>query len=419
MSKAAPADPSGESPRLPGIGAPIAIVTLCALGAAVSGLSTRDHVRFRVSGGTQAGACAALVDSGCKAAHSSEAAEILGVPISHFGSAFYLAGAGLAVVALVLRKRRAQARPAGAGVAPIVALMGLGAVAYSVYLATLLVRAGEACPFCIALYGVNAAMLVVGVVWWIRGPRRVGFRSLLAPGAVAAAVSGGFLAVTTPFLGDALSESPLWTVAGAANPGRETVPPFVLPERIPSKGASTAQDSLVEFSDLECPHCASLHRTIGSIFEERGPAGLRVRFVNYPLDRECNPHVARSIHPAACLLARGGICAQEQGRFWPFAQACFVLQEPRSRKAVLDTARKLGLDAERFAGCLDAEKTARALAEDVALAHAAGVRATPTVLVNGRAFEGAIPRARLLRILSNTTPCACERRSPAGTCGGE
>jgi len=195
--------------------------------------------------------------------------------------------------------------------------------------------------------------------------------------------------------------------------------PFALPERIPSKGAATAEDDLIEFSDIECPHCGSLHRTVATLFEERGPAGLRVRFVNYPLDRECNPHVSRSVHPTACLSARGGICAQEQGRFWPFAEATFALQEPRSRAVMLDTARKVGLDMVRFAECLDAEQTARTLAEDIALAHTAGVRATPTVLVNGWTFEGAIPRARLLRVLDDTTPCGCDRRSPDGTCGGE
>ncbi len=417
MSGAAAGAPSGTSPRLPGIVAPIALVTLCAVGAAISGLSTWDHIRFRVSGSTQAGVCAALVDSGCIAAHSSAASEVLGVPISHVGSAFYLAVAGLAVVALVLGRRRASARAVAAGIAPVVALMGLGAVAYSVFLATLLIRYGEPCPFCIALYGVNAAMLVVGVVWWRRGQRRVSLRSLLVPGVIALGVGGGFLAATTPFLLNALAATTSLTVAGTANAGGKMLPPFALPARIPSKGTPTAEDSVVEFSDLECPHCAVLHGTVASLFEERGPAGLRVRFVNYPLDRACNPHVARPVHPTACLSARAGICAQEQDRFWPFAEAYFALQGPRSRAAVLDTAREVGLDMDRFAECLDAEHTVRTLAEDIALAHAAGVRATPTILVNGWTFEGAIPRARLLQVLDDTTPCGCDHRSPEGICG--
>lgn len=412
----ASAGSSRELQRWMPIVAPAALLLVCALGAVVSGLSTRDHVRFRASGDTQAGSCAALIDSGCKAAHLSEAAELLGVPISHLGSAFYLAGAGLAVLALILRKRRASPQGPAAGVAPIVALMGLGAVAYSVFLATLLIRSGEACPFCIALYAVNLAMLVVGVIWWLRGQRAFGIRSLLRPVVVAAVVGGGFLAATTPFLLRALTEITPWTVTGAANPGGKVLPPFALPSRIPSRGAPIAEDELVEFSDLECPHCVSLYRTVESLFEERGPNRLRVRFVNYPLDHECNPHVARSLHPTACLSARGGICAEEQGHFWQFAGALFGLQAPRSRAAVLDTARQVGLNVDLFAMCLDAESTAKALAEDIALAHAAGVHATPTVLVNGWTFEGAIARGRLLSVLDDTTPCGCDQRSAEGTC---
>jgi protein-disulfide isomerase/uncharacterized membrane protein len=377
----------------------------CALGLAVSGLSTRDHLRFKVTGGTQAGVCAALVDSGCREAHSSAAAEILGVPISHYGSAFYLAGAGLAVVALVIRKRRSTALvPA---VAQTLGLMGLGAVGYSIYLASLLIRSGEACPFCIALYAVNAAMLVLALVWWLRGERRVVPRAFVLPGVVAAGVGGVFFAATTPFL----------LIAGATNPGGKPLTPFVLPERIPSKGAPSAAGDLVEFSDLECPHCRTMHRTVSALFEERGPARLRVRFVNFPLDRACNPHVARTLHPTACLAARGGLCAQEQGLFWPFAEQYFNLQATPSSATVLDVARGIGADVERFSLCLDAERTVRALADDIALAHAAGVRATPTILVNGWTFEGALPREQLLRILGDTTPCGCDQRSSDGTCG--
>jgi len=390
---------------------------LSAVGVTISGLSTWDHVRFRVSNGTAAGACAALVDSGCKAAHSSAVAEILGVPISHFGSAFYLAIAGIALAAVTSGKQRDTARATTASAALMVTLMGAGAVAYSIFLARELLRSAEACPLCMALYGVNVALLVQGVFWWLRGQRRIGLRSLLVPTVVASTVGGGAFAVTAPFLVSALADTE--AVAATATPAVTNRPPLVLPDRIPSQGAPTAEDDLVEFSDLECPFCGVLDRTVASLYEERGPSGLRVRFVNYPLDRACNPHVGRSLHPTACLSARGGICAQEQGRFWPFAEATFALQGTRSRAVVLDTARKVGLDVETFTACLEAPTTVKALDQDIALAHAAGVSATPTIMVNGRSFKGALARAELVRVLADTTSCGAGRLLPDGACGNE
>jgi protein-disulfide isomerase/uncharacterized membrane protein len=403
------------TPRRAGLAVPIVLLVLCCFGMAVSALSTWDHVRFKASSGTQAGACAALAESGCAAAHTSTSAEFFGIPVSHLGTGFYFAVAALAVMALALRNRRGPG-----GIPPLVAVMGLGAVGYSIFLASILVQAGEACPFCIALYVVNASVLVIGLFWWLRGLRRPGLRSLFRGFGVAVGSGFVFLVVTTPFLLETLSAAvepgPL---AGASNFGGKPLAPLVLPARIPSTGAPVAEDDLVEFSDLECPHCAVLHHTIARLLDERGPTGLRVRFVNFPLDPACNPHVRRAVHPTACRLARAGICAQEQGRFWEFAEAAYELKQPGTPQVLRDTARAVGLDLAMFADCLDADRTTTALAEDIALAHQAGVRATPTILVNGWTFEGALSRERLMRILDDTSPCGCERRVSSGACGGD
>ena len=396
--------------------APTIVTILCLLGLAVSALSTRDHVRFVVSGGAEAGACGALSASGCRAAHASAAAELLGVPISHLGSAFYLAGAGLAATALVLRRRRGSTSSADAGIAPVLTVMGLGAVAYSVFLASVLIHSGQACPFCIALYGVNTAMFLVSAAWWRRAERPWQTRSAVISGGAVATIAGGFLAATTPFLLRAQTERTPWALAGGDSRPPHSERSFALPDRLPSQGAPNASDNVVEFSDLECPHCASMHRTVAAVFEERGNAALRVRFVNYPLDRECNPFVGRSVHPTACLSARAGICAEQEGRFWPFVEAAFLLPPSRSRAMLADVAATVGLDAHRFETCLSAAETSRILAEDVALAHAAGVRATPTVLVNGWALEGARDRVSLLGVLDESRPCDCDLRTGDGAC---
>jgi len=414
MTKSTIAGTPGVAPRSSASIAAAITLALCLIGITVSALSTSDHVRFRATGST--GACAALVETACGAAHTSTAAELLGVPISHYGTALYLAGAGLAILALVHRKRESGVlyRPA---LGLLVTLMGLGAVGYSVFLAALLIRADEACPLCIALYVVNVGLLVTGLVWWLRGTRRPALRPLLVSGAVGVVVGVGFFAVSTPFVSRALTSPPSWDTVRLENPAGKSLEPFLLPERIPAKGGPSAADELIEFSDLECPYCSVLHRTVTSLLEERGPAGLRVRFVHYPLDSSCNPHARRSLHPTACLMARAGICAQGQGRFWKFTDAAFALEGARSRGVTVEIARRLGMDLKRFEVCLDNEATARTLADDIALAHRAGIRATPTLLINGLTFEGALPRTQLSAVLNDTAPCGCDQRqrtSPRG-----
>ncbi len=378
--------------------APAVLLLACALGTAVSAVSTADHVRFRTSGSTAAGACAAVSESGCRAAHVSDASEILGVPISHLGTAFYVACAALAVFALI-RVRLSWAR-VGEATSPIVALLGLGSVGYSVYLATLLVRAGDICPLCLALYGVNAIILATGAVWWLRGTRRVSLGPMVAGFAVLVLVGTGFVAVSTPAILQRISV-PAVHAESVVKPVAPLLSPFTVPDRVPIKGGAWATHEILEISDLACPHCATLHRTVSSVLEDRGPAGLRVRFMNYPLDSSCNPHMPRPMHPTACQLARGGICAQEQERFWPYIDAAFALRQPDAPTAATDAARDAGLELAWFEACLDAESTQQVLAEDIALAHGAGVRVTPTLLVNGLALEGAIPLPQIEAILDD------------------
>lgn len=386
-----------------------ATITLvfCVIGITVSSLSTADHVRFRATGST--GACAALVETACGAAHASTAAELFGVPISHYGTAFYLAGVALALLALIYRKRGAGAQHMPA-IGFLVTLMGLGAVGYSVFLATLLIRANEPCPLCIALYVVNGGLLATGLVWWLRGRRRPAMRSLLVSLGVGFLIGGGFFAVSTPFVYRALNTPPAWDTLRVENPAGTNLHPFLLPERVPSRGGPSAADELVEFSDLECPYCSVLHRTVKSLYDERGPAGLRVRFVNYPLDSSCNPHVPKSLHPSACLMARAGICAQGQGRFWEFVESAFELEGDRSHAVIVGIARRLGLDLGKFSACLDDAETTRILAQDISLAHQVGIRATPTLLINGLTFEGALPRTQIVTVLNDTAPCGCDQR---------
>jgi len=409
-------DGTGTAQRKARLGGAIALLGLSAIGLIVSGVSTRDHVRFRTSGGTATGACAALAESGCRSAHASSAAELFGIPISHFASAFYLALASLAVLALVFHRRHVDNK--AAGIPPLVTLSGTGAVLYSMFLATVLIRSGEACPFCIALYAVNAGVLGVGVAWWKGSSFRVEPARFWIPAVSAAALGGSFFATTTPILSSALTKSVV------VSPGRAAVaaatstarPALTLPATLPSKGLASAEDEIVEFSDLDCPHCALMHRAVSAAFKERGPSRLRVRFVNFPLDPVCNPKLTRSMHPTACLAARGALCAQEQDLFWQYVDAYFALPEPRSRELVLTTAEQVGVDIDRFAECIDSQQTARLLADNIALSIAAGVQATPTILVNGWTHEGTMTPEQLQKTLSETAPCGCDQRSSSGTC---
>lgn len=80
----------------------------------------------------------------------------------------------------------------------------------------------------------------------------------------------------------------------------------------PVRGPADAWVTLVEFSDFECPYCASVQATIDQL-RLAYPADVRVVFKHYPL----------SFHAHARAAAIAAECAGEQGRFWEMHDAIF------------------------------------------------------------------------------------------------
>jgi protein-disulfide isomerase/uncharacterized membrane protein len=156
-----------------------------------------------------------------------------------------------------------------------------------------------------------------------------------------------------------------------------------------SRGNASAPVTIVEFSDFECGHCANFHRSVDDVLHRYGQS-VRVVFRHFPLDSECNPSLTMQLHREACLAAVASECAAEQGRFWQYQNVLFNNQKQLGRQSLIAYATRLGLDAARFAACLDSPEPRARVQNDVTEAAALGVDSTPTVFINGRLVKGAL-----------------------------
>jgi len=94
--------------------------------------------------------------------------------------------------------------------------------------------------------------------------------------------------------------------------------------------------------------------------------------------------------------ARAGECAAAQGGFWSMHDALFAEQrrwmEPRRPEDTFEEmAETLGLDPRALRECIDDDIPEDRIDRAQDEAEDAGVRATPTFLVNGRPVLGALP----------------------------
>jgi protein-disulfide isomerase/uncharacterized membrane protein len=155
-------------------------------------------------------------------------------------------------------------------------------------------------------------------------------------------------------------------------------------KNIPYKGPAAAPIKVVEFSDFLCPYCREIAGAFANFIPKSGDR-IVLYYKNYPLDQACNASLSSTVHPGACLVALGAICAQDQSRFWPYHDRVFS-NPPKDPKAadVVRIAAEAGLDAAAFESCLTAPRTRDRLTAEVAEGKNYGVNATPTLFINGK-----------------------------------
>ena len=150
-----------------------------------------------------------------------------------------------------------------------------------------------------------------------------------------------------------------------------------IPQRGDALGDPKAPVTLVEFSDLQCPHCGRYSREVMPEVVSRyvRPGRVKVHLVNLEFLGEDSTEAARM----------GGAAAR-QNKLFQFVDLVYRNQGSENSGWVTDAylrriARAIGLDVERAFGYAKGPRAVVdiAVAKDEALR--AGVKATPTVLI--------------------------------------
>jgi protein-disulfide isomerase len=155
-------------------------------------------------------------------------------------------------------------------------------------------------------------------------------------------------------------------------------------------GDAKAKITITEFFSLTCSHCAEFHiETLPKIKKDWVETG-KVRFVfkDFPLDKVA----LRGAALGRCLAADKG--AETYARFIELLmKSQSSWSQNRDPMAALEaSARLAGMSKERIADCAQDKKLEEAILEEqfrVQKAH--GIRSTPSFLVGGKLYPGAMP----------------------------
>jgi protein-disulfide isomerase len=147
----------------------------------------------------------------------------------------------------------------------------------------------------------------------------------------------------------------------------------------PWHGSSSKDLLLVEFADLQCPHCKDAQATMKRLAEDFPQA--RIVFQSYPL---------ADVHPFAEKAALYGACIAKRSndQFFAYVQAVFDTQSQLTAEAGEETLKnavtKAGADPATVAACAATPEAKHTVDASVTLGNELGVDQTPMLLVNGR-----------------------------------
>jgi len=163
----------------------------------------------------------------------------------------------------------------------------------------------------------------------------------------------------------------------------------------PSHGSAAKDLMLVEFADLQCPHCKEAQATMKRLADDFPKA--RIVYESYPLV---------DIHPYAFKAAAYGVCVAKKSNeaFFAYAQAVYDTQSQLTAetadKTLDDAAAKAGADPTAIATCAATPEAKATVDESLKLGADLGVDQTPMLAINGRLVPlGGIPYETLKELI--------------------
>ncbi len=166
----------------------------------------------------------------------------------------------------------------------------------------------------------------------------------------------------------------------------------------PAKGPEKAAVTIVEFSDMQCPHCAKVASSIDQLLAQESEA--RFVFQNFPLPMH---NWAEKAAGYVDCVGQASVGQPANDAVWKFIQKTFDEQanitEANADEKLKAIVTASGANADEIAACAAKPDTKARIEASVALGKSVGVNATPTLFINGRSIPGGAPVDLMKKIM--------------------
>src|ERR1039458_9852649 len=161
----------------------------------------------------------------------------------------------------------------------------------------------------------------------------------------------------------------------------------------PAKGPAKAPVTVVEFSDMQCPHCQKVAPMVETLLAQE--PDVHFVFQNFPLPSH---NWAEKAAGYVDCVGRGS-----NEVVWKFIVKTFEEQtnitEANADEKLKAIATGAGANADEVAACAVKPETKARIQASLALGKSVGVTGTPTLYINGRSVSGGVPTDTLKKIV--------------------
>lgn len=195
--------------------------------------------------------------------------------------------------------------------------------------------------------------------------KRKRLKEYITFGVIIAAIIGGFVFLGVKFGGNSGSETP-------------ALPVDAISDSDWIKGNKEAKIILIEYSDFQCPACASYYPIVKQVMDNFSDKVV-FAYRHFPLSQ----------HKNAELAAVSAEAAGRQGKFWEMHDAIFNNQtewseNTNAKELFIKYAGAIGLNVEQFKLDIELKELKDKVKRDLNSGVSAGVNSTPTFFLNAK-----------------------------------
>ena len=170
---------------------------------------------------------------------------------------------------------------------------------------------------------------------------------------------------------------------------KENFMQFANNPNIPYMGSDTPKVIIIEFFDYNCGYCKKSLDAVKELL--RTEYDLKISFRDYPI-----------LAPSSRTAAKAALAAKNQGKYFSFHSALMSMQGNLNEDKIFTIANNLEMDIDKLKIDMQKDEIEKIIEENESLARKLNIRGTPTFIINGQLYAGALDLKKLRQIINNS-----------------